>query len=88
MTETAQRRAKMTFEWNRMYKWEETHEHRITEDVEEYICNYYNVSSFAELTQEQVDEINVWRTEQLHDLNIMQVGFSNLMSYWEDAQES
>lgn len=77
----------MAFEWNRMYKWEENHERDITESVEQYIFEYYDVSDVEELSQEQIDEIEAWRSENLHEYNIMQVGFSNLVNHWESCQE-
>ena len=76
----------MAFEWNRMYKWEENHERNITEDVEEYICEYYDVESIEDLTKEQIDEIEVFRSE-LNEYNIMQIGFSNVINNWEHAQD-
>jgi hypothetical protein len=77
---------KMAFEWNRMYKWEENHERNISEDVDEYICEYYDVESIEDLTKEQIDEIEVFRSE-LNEYNIMQIGFSNVINNWEHAQD-
>ena len=76
----------MAFEWNRMHKWEETHERNITEDVEEYICEYYDVESIEALTKEQIDKIEVFRGE-LNEYSIMQIGFSNVINNWENAQD-
>lgn len=77
----------MAFEWNRIHKWEENHERDITESVEQYIFEYYDVNDIEELSQEQIDEIEAWRSENLHEYNIMQVGFSNLVNHWESCQE-
>jgi hypothetical protein len=76
----------MAFEWNRMYKWEENHERNITEDVEEYICEYYGVESIEDLTKEQINEIEGFRGE-LNEYSIMQIGFSNVINNWEHAQD-
>jgi hypothetical protein len=76
----------MAFEWNRMYKWEENHERNITEDVEEYIYEYYSVESIEDLTKEQINEIEVFRSE-LNEYSIMQIGFSNVINNWEHAQD-
>ena len=76
----------MAFEWNRMHKWEENHERAITEDVEEYICEYYGVESIEDLTKEQIDKIEVFRSE-LNEYSIMQIGFSNVINNWENAQD-
>lgn len=77
----------MAFEWNRIHKWEENHERDITESVEEYICEHYGVESTEELTQEQIEEVDAWRGENLHEYNIMQIGFSNVINNWESCQE-
>ena len=76
----------MAFDWNRMHKWEENHERNITEDVEEYICEYYGVESIEDLTKEQIDKIEVFRSE-LNEYSIMQIGFSNVINNWENAQD-
>lgn len=77
----------MAFEWNRIYKWEENHERDITESVEQYIFEYYGVGDIEELSKEQIEEVDTWRSENLHEYNIMQVGFSNLVNHWESCQE-
>ena len=76
----------MSFEWNRMYKWEENHERNITEDVEEYICEHYGIEFIEELTQNQIEELEVFRSE-LNEYSIMQIGFSNVINNWEHAQD-
>ena len=72
----------MSFEWNRIYKWEENHEYNITEDVFEYVLEHYGAESIEELTPEQIDEIQAYRDE-LNEYSIMQIGFSNLINQWE-----
>ena len=72
----------MSFEWNRIYKWEENHERNITEDVFEYVLEYYGAEEIEELTQEQINEIQAYRDE-LNEYSIMQIGFSNLINQWE-----
>ena len=72
----------MSFEWNRMYKWEENHERNITEDVFEYVLEHYGAEEIEELTQEQINEISAYRDE-LNEYSIMQIGFSNLINLWE-----
>ena len=73
----------MTFNWKKMYKWAENHERNITEDVYEYVCEYYSVESVDELTQEQINEITAYRDEIFEYHSIMQIGFSNLINQWE-----
>ena len=76
----------MSFEWNRIHKWEENHERNITEDVEEYICEHYGIESIEELTQDQINELEVYRGE-LNEYSVMQIGFSNVINNWEYAQD-
>ena len=76
----------MSFEWNRIHKWEENHERSITEDVEEYICEYYDTESIEELTKDQIEELEVFRSE-LNEYSVMQIGFSNVINNWEYAQD-
>ncbi len=36
-----------------------------------------------DLTQEQIDEVDTYRSCQLGEYSVMQVGYSNLISMWE-----
>ena len=74
----------MTFEWNKIYKWEEAFEREIVDSVVEYVCRYYDVEDFDELTANQVDEIMEFM-EGLNEYSVLQVGFRHLINYWEDA---
>ena len=75
----------MMFEWDRLHKWEENHERNITEDVEEHICEHYGIESIEELTQDQIEELETYRSD-LNEYSIMQIGFSNVINNWENAQ--
>jgi hypothetical protein len=72
----------MSFEWNRMYKWEENHERNITEDVYEYVCEHYGIDEVEELNGDQLAEIEAFR-EELNDYSVMQIGFSNLINHMD-----
>jgi hypothetical protein len=72
----------MSFEWNRMYKWEENHERNITEDVYEYVCEHYGIDDVEELNGDQLAEIEAFR-EELNDYSLMQIGFSNLINHMD-----
>ena len=76
----------MTFEWNRMYKWEENHERNITEDVEEYICEYYGIESIEEMTPEQYKEVEAFYND-MHEYSVMRIGFNNVFNSWENYRE-
>ena len=77
----------MAFEWNRIHKWEENHESTITEEVYEYVFEAYGVSEVGELTQEQINEIEEFRNTEISEYSVMQIGFSNLLSDWDYANE-
>jgi hypothetical protein len=75
----------MAFKWNKMYKWEENHDRAIDEDVEEYISEYYKVEDIADLTREQITEIQLF-VENLNEHSVMINGFYRLLSRWDDEQ--
>lgn len=70
----------MSFEWNRMHKWTDNIERDITDSVYEYVCEYYGLEDVEELNGDQLAEIEAFR-EELHDYNLMQIGFSNLINH-------
>jgi hypothetical protein len=72
----------MAFEWGRIHKWEENYERDITDDVRTQICEHYGVEEVTELTEEQINEVQVFRDE-LNEYSVMQWGFSNIYSEWE-----
>jgi len=75
----------MAFEWNRIHKWEENHEWTISDQVDEYVCEYYGIESTEELTREQLDEVDSFRSNDLSEYSVMQIGFSNLIMRQEDV---
>lgn len=76
----------MSFEWSRIHKWEENHERSIIEDVEEYICEYYEVDDIFDLTEEQVTDIENFCNNDLHEYSVMQVGFNNIFTRLDDPE--
>lgn len=75
----------MTFEWNRIHKWEENYEREITENVYDYVRDFYDVDEIDELTEEQIQDVAAFRDEH-NEYSVMQIGFSNLINEWEDAK--
>lgn len=75
----------MSFEWNRIHKWEENIEAQVKDSVFEYVMEYYGVDEIQELTQQQLDEIMIFK-EELNEYSVMQWGFNELISYWENEQ--
>ena len=76
----------MAFEWNDIHGLEENYESKIIDDVEATVTQYYGVDEVTELTREQINEIEHFKTEVLEDWSVMQVGFSSLISWWEGQQ--
>jgi len=74
----------MSFEWNRIHKWEENHERSIFEDVTEFVCEYYAIDEIDDLTDEQFAEIVEFAQNELSEYSVMQSGFSQLISYLEN----
>ena len=73
----------MSFEWNRIHKWEDNIESQVNDSVYEYVCEYYEVEEISELTEEQINEISTFRDEMLSEFSVMQGGFSSLISQWD-----
>lgn len=75
----------MAFEWQKMYKWEENVERDITESVEEYICEYYEISGIEEMTPKQYQEVEAFAEE--YNFSVMRIGFSNVLNDWLNYRE-
>ncbi len=75
----------MSFEWNKIHKFEESFEREIIDSVEEYIMDYYDIMEIHELTKDQVNEIKTF-TEELNEYSVMQVGLNNILMQWEDME--
>ena len=75
----------MTFEWDRMHKWEDNHERAIIEDVEEYICEHYDIDSTVEMTTEQYIEVEKFWQE--YEFSIMSYGFRTVLENWTNYRE-
>jgi hypothetical protein len=75
----------MAFEWGRIHKWEENHEWTINDEVDSYVCEYYGIETTEELTREQLDEVDAFRSNELSEYSCMQIGFSNLIMRQEDV---
>ena len=73
------------FEWHRIHKHEDNIENDVTDRVFEYVCEYYKVEDFLDLTEEQISQVQEFR-DKLNEFSVMQIGFSNLIMQWEDNQ--
>lgn len=77
----------MAFEWYKTHKIEEWVEREMTECVEQYVCEYYNVEDTNDLTAEQIEELETFREEELHEYHPLQMGFSNVICAWENQEK-
>lgn len=77
----------MSFEWYKTHKIMDWVEREMTECVEQYVCEFYGVEDTNNLTEEQIDELIAWRDEELQEYHPLQMGFSNVISAWENQEE-
>jgi len=75
----------MAFVWNRAHKWEENIERDVTDGLIELIQEHYGVDEVYELSEDQIDEVMVFRDE-LSEYSPLQIAFSNVYNYWESEQ--
>jgi len=71
------------FHWDRMYKHEENIERDITERVEEYVCEFFDVETIFDLTDSDIDQLENFVNNDLNEYSVMQVGFKNIINDWE-----
>ena len=55
----------------------------INEVVWEHVMEHYGVDEIEDLSEEQIGEIDTFRTCRLGEYSILQGGYSNLISMWE-----
>ena len=73
----------MSYDWPRIHKVEDNFYMEIADVVCEHVLTHYGVEEIEDLTQEQIDEIDTYRSCQLGEYSVMQVGYSNLINMWE-----
>jgi hypothetical protein len=73
----------MSFDIPRVHKWEENIEREVTDELYSYVCEYYGVDEIADLTEEQMNEVEEYRDNDLNEYSPLQIGFSNIIQNWE-----
>ena len=73
----------MSYEWPRIHKVEDNFYMDISEVVWEQVSDHYGVDEIEELTEEQIAELEDFRTNYLNEYSIMQAGYSNIINMWE-----
>ena len=81
----SQRNLNMSFEWNKINKYEDNYEREITDNVYDYVRDYFDVDEIDDITEEQMDQVKTFRDEY-NEYSVMQIGFSNMINDWEDIQ--
>ena len=73
----------MSYEWPRIHKVEDNFYMEISEVVWEQVSDHYGVDEIEELTEEQIAELEDFRTNELAEYSLLQAGYSNLINHWE-----
>jgi len=73
----------MSFEWPKLYKWEDNIESQVTDGVFEYVCEHYGIDEVEELTEEQIEEIREF-ADDLNEYSPITWGFNNLFNYLDN----
>ena len=73
----------MSYDWPRIHKVEDNFYMEISEVVIEHVLTHYGVEEIEDLTQDQIDELDTYRSCQLGEYSVMQVGYSNIINMWE-----
>ena len=76
----------MSFEWIKLHKWEDNIERDIISNVEEYICEYYNVEMIDFLSEDQVKDIRKFSKNEVSEHSFMQIGFTHVIEMWAAAR--
>ena len=75
----------MSFDWYKIHKYEENYEREITENVYDYVRDFFDIDEIDELTEDQMNEVQAFRDNH-NEYSVMQIGFSNLINDWEEAK--
>lgn len=74
------------YDYPRIHKAEENIERQVSEWVEDHVMEYFSVDTIEEITADEMEEIIAFR-DDLNEYSPMQIGYSNLINYWESFQE-
>ena len=73
----------MSYEWPRIHKVEDNFYMEISEVVCDHVLTHYGVDEIEELTEEQIAELEDFRTNDLNEYSLLQAGYSNILNMWE-----
>ena len=70
------------YTWGRIYKIEEFYESQIISDVVDNVLEYFEVEEIEDLTEDQIEQVRAF-SEELNELSVMQIGYSDVINIWE-----
>ena len=70
------------YTWGRIYKIEEFYESQIISDVVDNVLEYFEVEEIEDLTEDQIEQVRSF-SEELNELSVMQIGYSDVINIWE-----
>jgi len=73
----------MSYDWPRSHKVEDNLMMEINEIVYEHVLEHFGVDEIEDLSEEQIAEVETFRSCQLGEYSVLQGGYSNLISMWE-----
>ena len=76
----------MSYEVNRVHKVEENLCREICEYVYAHVTEYFDVDTIEELTEEQIEEVEAYRSCRLGEYSVLQVGYSDVINLWESQE--
>jgi hypothetical protein len=74
------------YTWHRIHKAEDNLGQIIDEWVHEHVMEWFGVEDIADLTEDQIQEVENFRHNELNEYSPLQWGFSSLYNYWESEQ--
>lgn len=70
------------YTWTRIHKTEEFYETQIISDVVDNVLEYFEVEEIEDLTEDQIEQVRSF-SEELNELSVMQIGYSDVINIWE-----
>ena len=74
------------YTWHRIHKAEDNLGHIIDEWVYDHVREWFDVEDIADLTEDQIQEVEAFRHNELNEYSPLQWGFSSLYNHWESEQ--
>jgi len=76
----------MSYEFPKHHKAEDNIMMDINEMIYDHVLQFYEVDDVEELTEQQIDELEDFRTNTLSEYSVLQCGYSNIINMWESQE--